>query len=449
MNPFEWPARIRDFLSHQLWRIEPEQRSRLSAIRLLQFSIMLIEGFVRDRLLLRASALSYFTVISLVPLLAVVVAIASALGFGSAKFIEWIVDMLSAGAPGAALQIRDLIGGVDLTGSGKIGAAVLFATTVLAIGTVEQTLNDIWGVAQGRGWGRRFADYLAVIVVAPLLGGLALSLAGSLQNHWPAHLPALPIVSEGSAAVPIAMLSLAFTFLYWFLPNAEVRILSAAIGGTFAGIAVTLAQSAYVQFSIGAARAEALFGGFALLPLLFAWIYTFWAIVLLGAEIAFAHQNFALYRQEVQGDPASPAEREAIALRMALDVARCFGAGAPAPSASVLADALHVPVRTVRAIAAQLLDAGILSARINPRIDQEQSFQLGRPAESITARDVLVAVRGSRPPAEGTRETGELVENLLEEIDAAADQVTGDRTLAELLGKLAAPGVIDPSSTRR
>jgi membrane protein len=129
----EWPARIRDFLTHQLWEIEPERRSRLSAIRLLQFSIMLVEGFVRDRLLLRASALSYFTVISLVPLLAVVVAIANSIGIGSAGFIDWLVGTISAGAPGAAGVIRTLIERVNFTGFGTLGGAVLFLTTVLGL----------------------------------------------------------------------------------------------------------------------------------------------------------------------------------------------------------------------------------------------------------------------------------------------------------------------------
>jgi len=444
----EWPARIRDFLSHQLWEIEPERRSRLSAIRLLQFSIMLVEGFVRDRLLLRASALSYFTVISLVPLLAVVVAIASAVGMGSQSFVDWVVGMISAGAPGAAEQIRGLVQRVDFTGFGTLGGAVLFVTTVLALGTVEGSLNDIWGVPSGRGFARRFADYLAVLVVAPLLGGLALSLGSSIQQHWPAsHLPALPFVSDPVGAwVPVAMLSVAFTFLYWFLPNAAVRVVSAAIGGAFAGIAVTLAQSYYVHFSIGVARADAFFGGFALLPLLFAWIYLFWAIVLLGAEIAFAHQNFALYRQEVRGAPANVAEREAIALQIAIDVARCFTASAPAPHAAALADDLQVPVRTVRAVAAQLVDAGILSTRVDTT--QEQAFQLGRPAEAISASDVLLAVRGRRKPGAGGRATAAYVEQLLDEIEGAAHKGAGDRTLAELLRDLGRPGAIDPPSSR-
>jgi membrane protein len=445
----DWPARIRDFLTHQLWEIEPERRSRLSAIRVLQFSIMLVEGFVRDRLLLRASALSYFTVISLVPLLAVVVAIASAVGIGSAGFIDWLVGTISAGAPGAAGVIRALIERVNFTGFGTLGGAVLFLTTVLGLGTVESSLNDIWGVPSGRGFARRFADYLAVLVVAPLLGGLALSLGSSLQSHWPASLPALPFATDTTGVwLPVAMLSTAFTFLYWFLPNAGVRMISAAIGGAFAGVMVTIAQSAYVHWSIGVARADVFFGGFALLPLLFAWIYVFWGLVLLGAEIAFAHQNFAHYRQEVRAAPATPAEREAIALQLSLEVARCFGAGAPAPVAGGLADDLQVPVRTVRSVAQQLLDAGILSTRGAAIAGQEPGFQLGRPAEAISASDVLAAVRGERNPGAKRRATAGFVEELLAEIDDAAHKGAGDRTLADLLHALGPTGPIDPPATR-
>jgi membrane protein len=444
----EWPSRIRDFLSKQLWQIEPEERSRLSAIRLLQFAIMLVEGFVRDRLLLRASALSYFTVISLVPLLAVVVAIASAVGFGSSSFIDWVVNMLAAGAPGAAEQIRALIARVDFTGFGTLGGAVLFVTTVLGIGTVEGSLNDIWGVPGGRSFARRFADYLAVLVMAPLLGGLALSLGASLQQHWPAsQLPWMPFMRDPvSAWLPVAMLSFAFTFLYWFLPNASVRVASAVIGGVFAGVSVTVAQTVYVNFSVGVARADALFGSFALLPLLFAWIYVFWAIVLLGAEIAFAHQNFATYRQEVHGEPASPAEREAIALRIALEVARSFGLGAPAPLPGQLADAFSLPVRTIRAVAAQLVEAGVLATRIDAR--QEEAFQLGRPAEAITATDVLRAVRGRRKPVRDSRANGAFVADLLDEIEGAAHKGAGVRTLAELLDE-AGKAPIDPPPAHR
>jgi membrane protein len=292
VSVLDWPARIRDFLSHKLWEIEPERRSRLSAIRLLQFSIMLVEGFVRDRLLLRASALSYFTVISLVPLLAVVVAIANAVGIGSTNFIDWLVDSIAAGAPGAAGQIRELVQRVDFTGFGTLGGAVLFVTTVLGLGTVEGSLNDIWGVPSGRGFAplRRLS---AVLVVAPL--SAACASFGVAREPLARVEPPRCRSSRPDRCVDPGGDTLGSVASCWFLPNG-VRVGSAAIGGAFAGIAVTLAQSVYVHFSVGRARGR-VFGGFALLPLLFAWIYLFWAIVLLGAEIAFAHQNFALYRR--------------------------------------------------------------------------------------------------------------------------------------------------------
>ncbi len=450
MSPSEWIERARHFVSRELWEVVPERRSRLSAVRLLQFVIMLAEGFVRDRLLLRASALTYFTVLSLVPLVAVAVAIAGAVGVGSESFVDWVVGTVAGGAPEAEDTIRRLIREVDFTGLGTVGGGLLLVTTVLAISNVERTLNDIWGVASGRTWLRRFTDYLAVLLVSPLLAGLALSIVTTLRSRWAvshlALIPGLGIVENlWAALVPMGMLSAAFVFLYAFLPNTRVKLGSAAIGGVVAGVLVALAQTVYVEFSVGVVRASTFFAGFALLPLLFAWIYVFWAIVLLGAEIAFAHQNFALYRKEVHSAPATPAEREAIALQIALDVARCFGERKPAPHAEALADDLQVPVRTVRAVAAQLVDAGILSTRVDAT--QELGFQLGRPAESITATDVLAAVRGWRKPIAGHRATGSTVAHVLDEIESAAHKGAGDSTLAELLrGRGAAQ--IDPPAAR-
>jgi membrane protein len=445
----EWPARIRAFLSGKLWEIEPERRSRLSALRLLQFSIMLGEGFVRDHLLLRASALTYFTVLSVVPLLAVIVAIASAVGVGTTTFVDWVVGTVAAGAPGAEGPIRTLIEGVDFSGSGKLGGGMLFVMTVFAIGNVESTFNHIWGVASGRSWTRRFSDYLAVIVVAPLLAGLALSWVSTLRSQWAVStlhdVALLGFVDElGGVLAPIVLLWIAFGFLYWFLPNTRVRVVSALIGGVFSAVMVAFAQSIYVDFSVGVARADVFFGGFALLPLLFAWIYVFWAIVLLGAEIAFAHQHFALYRQEVQDDPAGPAEREAIALRIAIAVAERFNAGGSAATAEGLADALRVPVRTVRAITGTLERAGILAVRLDPQ--HEEAFQLGRPAEAIAVLDVMEALRGRREPVPAADATGARVTKLLDRLDVATGEAVSGCTLADLL-EVAEPGaLVDPSA---
>lgn len=440
-----WFERARAFLAVGLWSAEPEKLSQLRVVRLLQFFIMVGQGFVGDKLLLRASGLAYFTVISIVPVLAVAVSIASAVGIGGVDFADWVVGAIAAGSPRAVEYIRPLIEGANFAGLGTIGAATLFVTTVLAIGNVESALNGIWGVTEGRSYSRRFSDYLAVIVVGPLLGGVALSLMATLNSELAiSRLTVLPgftrLYDFGLRHAPTVVLSLAFSFLYAFLPNTKVRVRSALLGGILAGVLVANAQRVYVDFSVGAARADAFFGGFALLPLLLAWIYILWAIILFGAEIAFAHQNLHLYRDEVQREPAGAAEREAIGLRIALGVARRFRDGAPGLDAGALAESLRVPVRTVRGICGRLLDAGVLA--VQRLEDEREAFLLGRPADRIAVVDVLAALRGGREPLRGDPALSQHVESVLAELDESAAKGAASRTLADLLGEL--PAEVDP-----
>jgi membrane protein len=433
-----WIERARTFVTVELWRSQPERPSRLGVIRLLQFSIMVVEGFVRDRLLLRASALAYFTVLSMVPMLAVAVSIASAVGVGSTDFVDWVVGTLAAVSPEAQQQIRELVAGANFAGLGTLSAVVLFVTTVLAIGNVETAFNGIWGVAKARSFSRRFSDYLAVLVFAPLLGGVALSLTTTLRTQWLLQrmldVPGFAdLYRFGLAQLPTAMLSLVFAFLYWFLPNTRVRALSALLGSVPAAILTVAAQGLFIDLGIGVARASTFFGSFAAFPLIFAWIYVFWAIVLFGAEIAFAHQNLDLYRREVRGEPAGGAEREAMALRIALEVGRRFRDGTPGVDSGDLADALQAPVRTVRDVADRLVEAGILSLRAEERND---TLQLGRPAETIRVADVLQPLRGAREASAGHPHIAKIVESLMGQLEQGALQSVGFRTLHDLLDTL-------------
>ena len=295
----------------------------------LQFAVMTGEGFVRDHLLLRASALSYFTVLSLIPLLAVVISIVGSVGIGG-DFADKIVGQIAAGNPEAQARILERIRGVNFAGLGTLGAVALLVTTVLGISNVERDLNAIWGVRQQRTLARRFADYLAVLVVAPLLLAAALSLATTLQSQW-----------LGAEAARVSGSSRCSTTSACNRPRRWCsRPPSPSSTGSFPTRRCVRSprfsaaswracwscwrRRVYLGLIVGSARYDALFGGFAALPLLFVWIYLFWAIVLFGAEVAFAYDNLPLYRREVRGRAASPAEREAIGLRIALEVARAF-----------------------------------------------------------------------------------------------------------------------------
>jgi membrane protein len=438
LDPGDALGRARAFLREGLWRLELEPRTFAArAAELLQLAVMIVQGFVRDRLLLRASALAYFTVLSMVPMLAIAVSIVGSIGVGG-EIARLAVGQIAAGSPEAQATLVGLVERANFRGLGSLGAAALFLTTVLGISSVEGALNAIWGVRQHRPWTRCVPDYLAVLVVAPILLGAALSLATTLSDEWLVQrllgVPAFARAWElGLRHAPLLVLAAGFAFLYGFLPNTRVRPASAALGGCVAAVLVTLAQSAYLGFSIGAARANALYGGFALLPLLFVWIYVFWAMVLLGAEVAFAHQNLPLYRREVRGRAAGPAEREAVGLRIALEVARAFRDGTPAWTEDALSEALRVPVRTVRAVLADLEAAGLVAA-LAPA--GRAAWQLGRPAERILVADLLAALRGAREVAGGDPALAGAVGQLLAEIDEAAVKGAGGRSLADLLAEI-------------
>ena len=313
-------ARIRAFLNEGMWRAELEPRTWTArGVALLQFAVMVGEGFVRDNLLLRASALTYFAVLSIVPLLAIVGAILTALGV-TESVVEPLVRQFAAGSPEAQQKLLEVVQNANIRGLGTLGAATLFLTTVLGISNVERALNHIWGVKQERPWSRRLPDYLAVLVVAPLLLGTAFSLATTLKTQWIVQklieFRAFAIVYDtGLQQTPKVFMALAFGFVYWFLPNTRScarspRCSAACVAGAAHRYA---AQGIYLDFSVGMAhevqrvlrRASrccrcSSFGS-----------TSFWAIALFGAEIAFAHQNLAPLpaRGARSSRPAPPSPR--------------------------------------------------------------------------------------------------------------------------------------------
>ncbi|MFB3118677.1 MAG: YihY/virulence factor BrkB family protein [Myxococcota bacterium] len=437
---------IRRFLKEGLWSDQPASRWIVTrAVGLLQFAIMIRNGFVRDRLLLHASALTFFTMISLIPILAIAVSIAAAIGIDS-DFADGLIEKLAAGAPGLQQSIVSQIKAADFKALGGIGAAIVFVLTVLGLSNVEGAFNSIWGVQKRRSWGRRFPDYLAILVVVPLLA-TGLSLATGLQSEWLVErlleYEVFSIVYEmGLRHLPWLTLTGSFALMFWFLPNTSVRFSSAILGGAASAILVLFAQDIYLSYSVGVARANALFGAFAQLPLLFVWIYVFWAIVLFGAQLAFAHQNLASYRQELRASLALPAEREAIALRAALLVARAFDESAAPETVDSLAARLRAPIRVVREVLDQLEAAGILSRCGGSAV--EEAFQLGQPSSRIRVMDVLTVLRGKRERV-GEDPGAVIVDRLLGDLEMAAAHAQGAQTLAELLARTSS---LDPPLAR-
>jgi membrane protein len=399
--------------------------------------VVIGEGFVRDQLLLRANSLAYLTLLSIVPLLALAVALVDVIGDGQ-EVAARILDLV-----GVSDSVKsNLLAGVasfNFRAFGTIGGGILLATTVMAVGRVEQSLNAVWGVTERRPWTRRIPDYLAVLVITPLLVGVAVPLRAAFESQtlvrealeW----PLLEFLyRSGLRWAPLVLVITALCFLYWFLPNTRVRRRSAILGGVVAGVLFNWAQVAYVALSVGANRLDKAFAASAWVVLFLVWVYISWAIVLLGAEVAYAHQTLALYRREVRGRQPGPAEREAIGLAIALACARAFREGAPPWQPDALSDALDVPLRTVRDVLRALESAALIAPAGG---EHAGGFQMARPAEQVRVSDVLVALRGVRDVPARLGDLAGPLAALLGELDRAGARVADTRTLRDLLDEAA------------
>jgi membrane protein len=397
--------------------------------------VLITQGFVRDELLLRANSLAYLTLLSIVPLLALGVALVDLVSDGQLAAAR-LLDLFAV-APEAKANFLERVAHFDFRALGGIASAVLLATTVLAVGRVEHALNALWGVTGRRPWSRRVPDYLAVIVIAPLFVGVAISLRASFESQTLVQraldVPLLQLLYvKGLRWAPLLLITAAFGFLYWFLPNTRVRKRSALLGAVVAAILFNAAQVAYVQLTLGAKeRMNEAFAASAWIVMFLVWVYISWAIVLLGAEVAYAHQTLTLYRREVRGKVAGSAARETIGLAIALCCARAFRDRAQPWHPDALSDTLDVPLRTVRDVVRALEEANILTPCGGESVG---CVQMARPAEQVRVSDVLIALRGNATVPLGLPDLSRTVNGVIAEVERAGGVVAEARNLRDLIG---------------
>ncbi|MGW8322091.1 MAG: YihY/virulence factor BrkB family protein, partial [Thermodesulfobacteriota bacterium] len=309
-------AGIVHFLTSGIWSIPAREMPIMRAFLIRQARIFLLalRGFNDDRCLLRASALTYYSLLSVVPLVAMAFGVSE--GFGLEKRLEkHILQAMPNQQEVAARIIEYARSFLENTQGGIIagvGVAVLFWAVVRLMGNIEKSFNDIWGIRKGRPLGRKFADYLSFMVIAPLLlvmAGSATVLITSevkvITEKMALLASAGPFVPGLLKLLPYGAVWILFTLLYILLPNTTVRFKSGLLGGILAGTMYQAVQWIYIQFQIGVSTYGAIYGSFAALPLFLVWLHTSWLVVLLGAEISFAEQNVDTYEFEPDCDKVS------------------------------------------------------------------------------------------------------------------------------------------------
>lgn len=462
------------FLARDVWRADVEglSRARRALYRACRVLFLTARSFAGDRCLVRAAALTYTTVLSIVPLLALAFAALKGLGYYEelrATYIDRYLDGLfgtaapletAVGAPAPALddaaaslsalsrpiverpppaptgvelrrgfdQVLNLVDRTDLKGLGFLGLTVLIAAVLRLLGSIEGAFNEIWGVTKSRAWVRKLSDYVTIVVAVPLAAVIAIGAVRAAQSIDGLE----SIVRAAKFLLPMlsgwALLALA----YLVMPNRRQRFASVLLGSFAGALAWQLALVVYVQLQIGLARWNAIYASFTAIPLFLFWVQTSWLIVLAGAELAFAHESEPSYRGFAGATAHSQTFGEQLALRAMTRLTEAFLDGRPAPSAAAIAASLGLAPREVQEPLAALQRAGLAAAVEG---GESAGFLPARDPARIAVADVLGAMRGVgvEAPLAASSEIDRHVDRLIAGLEAEQRGSAYNRTLRDLV----------------
>lgn len=394
--------RIKEFITKDIWTIRAKSLSgvQLFCVKMLRIILLSLRGFKEDKCQLRASALTFFSLLSVVPVVAMAFGIAK--GFGFENMLE---DLLTDKLQGQEEVVAKIIAFaqtfLDNTKGGLIagiGILILVWTVIKVLGNIEHSFNDIWGIKQPRPMSRKFSDYLAIMFICPVLLILSSSMTVFITTEITLITEKISLLGVISPLIffflrllPYTVLWLLFSFIYIVMPNTRVNISSGIVGGVIAGTVYQLVQWVYVAFQIGASKYGAIYGSFAALPLFLIWLQLSWLIVLFGAESAFAHQNVDTYEFEPQSLKASRAFRRLVALRVVALLAKTFAHAEKPLTVLDIIKQLDVPVRLLRDILFELTEAGIVTITKDEKAHMH-AYQPGCDVNLLSVHYVLNAL---------------------------------------------------------
>ena len=433
-------GRVRKFTDTDVWVVDVEKLPRLKSMlyRQLQLALYVWREFWKDNSLLRASGLTYTTLLTLVPLLALMFALLK--GLGVQKALEpFFLERLTGGSHPITERIMEYVSHIHVGSLGTLGITFLFLTMILVLTNIEMAFNQIWQVDRGRPWLRKCSDYLGLVVILPAAMFVSLSLMTFVKSHLVTQ-ELLSIDLLGRIYVyllkiaPFFIMWLAFSFIYLFMPNTRVNPISASAGGIIGGTLWQFCQWAYIHYQFGFDTYGAIYGALSQLPMLLIWIFVSWIILLLGAEIAFAHQNLARFRLRQRWRAQPTVNRSYWGLQLLLLVCKRFEAGKLPPTIMELAEELKMPADETRALLGVIEDMGALKA------GGENGHEV-LPARDIKHLMVFDLVEGleqreSIPETMVAEGYGKIILEVLELVREQGKKGVADLSLADLLARV-------------
>lgn len=386
---------IKAYIFTDIWKLDisKEKAHKRYLVKLVRTFVLAFRGFKEDKVNLRASALTFFSVLSVVPIAAMAFGIAKGFGFedklqqmlqdglkGQEEVAEWIINF-------AGNMLENVSGGLIL----GVGIGVLFWTVLKVLGNIENAFNHIWQVRRSRVLFRKFSDYFSILLIAPVLFLMSSSIQVFMLQMLDKVAETIPVIGYLKPLfelVKYVLIWLLFTFVYMVMPNTKVNFGAALIAGVIAGTGFSLLQWGYIHFQVGVSRYNSIYGGFAALPLFLIWMNWSWLIVLLGAEISFSAQNHQRYEFESDIKGLSINSRHLASLYLLNFIIKNFKNNEEPYTAEQISDKLKLPLRLVRHLLYELVECRILAE--TPSFNhKETAFLPALDIHILTVQEVL------------------------------------------------------------
>lgn len=407
-------------------------------------------GFYKNKCFESASALTYTTILTIVPLLAILLPVLKGFGVHEAAhdalkrlpFIQSLrVPTIHRSPAGGRLRFTDndkrfgkaapqpapavksedasstttmltgdqvadqifaFVENTDISKLGALGVLGLLWAVMLLMSRIENAMNAAWAVHRSRSLARKLSDYLNMLVIVLLiLAGLSMTVTAKVSDVT-GFFDKIGIRGAGEfviKSVPYLIVWPAFIFMYYYIPNTRVKLKSALVSGLAAGTLFQILQVIFIRTQILVGKYNKIYGVFAIVLIMLVWAYFSWCVVLWGAEVCSAHQNLRDWRRRRRLWTGTPAERETLALRMAALLASPLlgKSGAKRMDAGDLADTLMLPLEPVGEVIDLFQANGLLIQSA-----EDGSYIFARSPENVTVLELLRLVRqGSIEPQPG------------------------------------------------
>jgi len=437
-------AKIRRFIEEEIWafRLSDLPRWKSIAFKFLRVLVLAIRDFVSDNCYLRASAITFYSMLSVVPVVALLFAMAKGFGFDQTlkkyllqNFMEQsqIINQIFIFAESMLQRAKGgMIAGV--------GVMILFYTVGRMFGNIETSLNHFWRVKKGRSMFSRITAALVLMLLAAVVlvfSSSANVLVATYLNYWLHALPLFtqigtPLVMFTVKLLPFVMLWITFTLLYIYIPNTKVNPYSAFIAGVFSGSLFQILQESFILLQVTLSSYNAIYGSFSALPLFLIWLQLSWLIFLFGAELAFAHQNSENFEFEMYTDKISHKAFRTFAVKTAALLVRNFKEHRPAMTAHQISIHCHMSIGLTR----QVLSKLILADAVVEGVSNEKGSSVYHPScgiGDITVEELLRRVDSiGLPKIDAADLEFDRISLLITEIEDNGRRNAADLKLSEL-----------------